>query len=346
MALIDLLYFPIEDLENIYSRVNFKKIQGENLLLTGGTGFIGRWILESILYANEKSLEQINLYILSRDPEAFLKNYPNYNSFKTVNFIQGNVEENVTLECKVKYIIHAAAESESRMNKNFAFDSINTIAYGTKNILDFAVKNKIKNLLYISSGAVYGNNTTSKIDELYSGSPLIETKNAYGESKRFAELLCKVYSDKFNLNVAIMRCFAFVGPGLPLDKNFAIGNFIKNCLNKEFISIKSDGTAIRSYMYAGDLTVWLLEALVNSSGCEVFNVGSDQEISIKCLAEKIASISNNKLGLRIEGVSDNSKNPDHYVPLTDKIKTNFSLELMYSLDESIKKTLGYYKDTK
>lgn len=337
------LYFPSDDLENICSRVDLSLLRGEKILLTGGTGFIGRWILESLIYSNTFLENSIEIDVLSRYPEKFLIQFPKYKNFDNLEFIQGDVSKEITSHKQYKYIIHAAANSDSRLTSRAAMEAIQSIATGTKNILDFSVTNKTKKILFISSGAVYGLNTQENIDEAYPGSPIINSINAYGESKRFAELLCNVYSELYSIDIVIARCFAFVGPGLPLNSNFAVGNFIQNTLEGKKIRVKGDGKSIRSYMYPSDLVVWLLKSFLGAHGCETYNVGSEEAVSIEELAKTVGNIGKNNSGYIIEGQSIAGILPDRYVPSNSKIRQRYSLEINFSLIESIEKTIEYFR---
>src|SRR5205085_5180473 len=110
---------------------------------------------------------------------------------------------------------------------------------------------------------------------------------AYAEGKRMAELYCSIYHAQHHLPIKIARCFAFVGPYLPLNKHFAIGNFIQDGLSQKDIVLKGDGTPCRSYLYAADLTVWLWTILLQGQNNLPYNVGSDEDLNLAALANMI-----------------------------------------------------------
>ena len=154
---------------------------------------------------------------------------------------------------------------------------------------------------------------------------------AYGKGKLRAEELCLQSS----LDCMIARCFAFVGPQMPLDAHFAIGNFIGNCLRNEPIVIKGDGTAIRSYMYSTDLTEWLLTILVKGSKGNAYNVGSDDAISISDLAHKVRRVLSAENPVEIKKPRLDGCLPSRYLPSIEKAKTLLSLELRVGLEKAI-----------
>jgi dTDP-glucose 4,6-dehydratase len=157
----------------------------------------------------------------------------------------------------------------------------------------------------------------------------------YGKAKRIAENLC-IHSD---VNSVVARCFAFVGPGLPLNAHFAIGNFIRSCMRNEPIMIRGDGTPLRSYMYSSDLVEWLLRIMVNSKPGEIYNVGSDVPISMVDLAHRVRDYSGVDVEITVCQSSEGSQMPESYIPCTRKAMNELSLKLKFDLENSIQNTL-------
>ena len=253
---------PIEDLEHIFKNTQdiWESFKGKSIFITGGTGFFGKWLLESFIYINEKLELNVKITTLTRNPEAFLMEHPFYKEYtNTIQFVKGDIlTYDFNLDEKFQYIIHAATAASESLNKSNPLLMMDTITIGTRRVLDFAITQPIEGFLFVSSGAIYGKQpwNHSHINEHDSFTININNSNsAYAEGKRIAELYCSTYFEKYNLPIKIARCFAFVGPYLPLDTHFAIGNFINNVINDEDIVIMGDGSTTRSYMYASDMSI-------------------------------------------------------------------------------------------
>jgi dTDP-glucose 4,6-dehydratase len=143
----------------------------------------------------------------------------------------------------------------------------------------------------------------------------------------------------------IARCFAFVGPYLPLDKHFAIGNFIRDGLSGKNIQVKSDGSAYRSYQYAADLVIWLLHILVRGKSSLPYNVGSDEAISIADLAERVGQSFKPARQITIEKLREPHALAERYVPSLSRAKQMLDLTNSISLPEAIQKTIAWHKNT-
>ena len=343
---------PVEDLEHIYQNTQdiWESFRSKSIFLTGGTGFFGKWLLESFLYVNEKLSLNATITTLTRNPEAFLIEYPFYKDHSnTIKFVKGDIlNYDFKLDEKFQFIIHAATAASESLNKSNPLLMMDTITIGTRNILNFAITQPIEGFLFVSSGAIYGKQPWNISHIKESDSFTIDINNskvAYAEGKRIAELYCSTYFEKYNLPLKIARCFAFVGPYLPLDTHFAIGNFINNILRNEEIIIKGDGSTVRSYMYASDLMVWLWRILLKGEINQPYNVGSDESITIKALAEKVKIASKSKIDIKILGSSIEVENLDVYCPNIIKA-SDINLFLKINLMNSIIKTLNFHKNAK
>ena len=328
--------------------VNLPLLQDSNIFITGATGFFGKWLLETFLHFNNNLGLNTNICALSRSPENLLKQFPYYKSDK-ITWLKGDIKSFEFPGGELDYIIHAATDSDAKLNSESPLIMLDTINEGTRRVLEFAKsKPGLKSLLFTSSGAVYGKqpDTVSFIKE--SDSFYIDLNNpgsAYAEGKRMAELYCSIYAKQYNIPIVIARCFAFVGPHLPLDKHYAIGNFINDGLNGRDITISGDGTPQRSYMYAADLVLWLLTLLLKGNSGDVYNVGSDMPISIYKLALKIAELFPG-ISINILNQNRSTDRNQNYVPDVSKFKNKFELNQNIDLEIAIQRTIEYYKNNK
>jgi dTDP-glucose 4,6-dehydratase len=300
-----------------------------SLLVIGGSGFFGKSILDAFQRNLLDSWDIDSLMIMARHPEELKKNHSQLITSK-VKLLKGDIASINELPF-ADYVIHAAASTDAR-NYNLApLKERSNIIRGTLNYCELAKKfNQKSKIVYVSSGAVYGTQPydLEKIPEDFvflDAEQLPESKKDYAYAKRDSE---KAINDlgNYGLEVSIARCFAFLGPWLPLDQHFAIGNFINDGLNFRPININAKHKVYRSYMYADDLVEWLMTIAEKSrTSSPVYNVGSDQSILIDELAQKISSI----FGQNAPMCSHESDYIDRYVPNIDKAKNELNLKNEY-----------------
>jgi len=337
-----------EDLLHIAKHIEplQKFFKNKSVFITGGTGFFGKWLLESFIYLNDKFDLNASVTVLTRNADKFLTDFPFYKKYENVFFIEGNVIDFKFPDKKYHYIIHAATEADAKLNSENPLKMLDTITQGTRRVLDFAKEQNTEAVLLTSSGAINGKQPAGITHVKESEGFYIDINNplsAYAEGKRLAELYSAIYYKQFDIPVKIARCFAFVGPYLPLDKHFAIGNFILNGLKGEDILIKGDGTPHRSYLYAADLTIWLWTILINGKENLPYNVGSDQSVSIEETAKHVVHAFDNKIQYQIAGKSS-GKPVERYVPDINFTKNELGLDVFTSLSDSIVKTIRFYND--
>ena len=334
------------DIEHIiaHTKLVWKEVSGKTILLTGGTGFFGKWILESFLHANSTLQLNNKMFVLSRNPDLFLNKHPNFKN-EALHFITGDIRDFQFPKEVIDFIIHAATDVDVVGNVENPIHTFESITEGTKHILELAHIKKVKAILHISSGAVYGKQPydVTHVTEDFKGSPNVYDKNAaYGEGKRVAEMLCNFYYNKYEVNSKIARCFAFIGPYQPLDSHYAVGNFIRDIINGDNIKINGDGTPYRSYLYAADLTIWLWNILVFGKPCRPYNVGSDKDLTIEELAHLVAAKSEKEI--KIEVVLPKNDSPAlRYVPCIKRAESELGLKVYIDLQTAITKTIQFNK---
>jgi len=329
----------------------WEPLRGASLFISGGTGFFGTWLLEAMLAANRAHSLGCRVLVLSRNRTRFAEKAPHLAADPVVSLLAGDVRNFAFPEGPVTHVIHAATESTSNLNASDPQEMFDVCVEGTRRMLALAREKRAARFLFTSSGAVYGRQPPdlSHTPEDFLGGPNpLDGRNAYAEGKRAAELLCGIAagsSAEAALHVSIARCFAFVGPHLPLDAHFAIGNFIRDCLAGGPIRIGGDGTPFRSYLYAADLVEWLFTILLRGEAGRAYNVGSEEAVSIQQLADRVADVAASVWPGRDRPEIVMAKQPlpgqpaERYVPSCGRARSELGLTPATSLDESIRLTM-------
>jgi len=333
------------DINHVFAKVSnyWHQLHKKHILLTGGTGFIGKWLLEVILEADRRLDLRCHISILTRNPSKFIASTPHLAKETKVTLIKGDIR-NFSAPNSAQYdvVIHAAADVIAPGN---CLDVFDTCIEGTRRVLEVAQERGTESFLLISSGAVYGPQPSDviAIPETFSGGPnTLDIRSGYAEGKRAAEWLTNSYGQE-GLNVNIARCFAFVGPYMALEKQFAIGNFIDAALRNQPIVIRGDGTPLRTYLYAADLAVWLLTILLAGKPGDVFNVGGDMPISIKELALRVLKLTGTNSELKVLRPPRKDARVERYVPDVSKARKVLGLLPWIAIDDAIDRTFRWHR---
>ena len=311
----------------------------KRIFVTGGTGFFGKALLNDFV---AHPSEEVEICVLSRDPERFLAHHPAYSGQKNLIFLKGDIQKPDSLphQESFSHILHAA--TDSTLGPQLApLSRFQQIVEGTTHILDLAVATGAKRFLLTSSGGIYGPQPAEleAIPEDWGGSPpLNEPATAYSQAKRTAEHLCALYREAHGLQTVIARCFAFVGPDLPLDVHSAIGNFIRDALGAEAIRVAGDGTPLRTYLDQSDLAHWLWTLLLEGQDGGTYNVGSDEVVSIAQLAHLVRDLIAPEKPVHILGQPNAATARNRYVPNISKARQLHGLKVTVPLAVAIQQT--------
>jgi dTDP-glucose 4,6-dehydratase len=339
---------PIADLQAVLEQTRslWEEMRGQRLFLTGGSGFFGCWLLESFLHANDTLGLGARATVLSRDPDRFARRAPHITSHPAISLWEGEMRTFTYPDGEFRFLIHAATDVAHVGASPDPLERLDAIQQGTAHTLRFAAARGTQKYLLVSSGAVYGTQPpeVTHVPESYMGAPSTwDPGSSYGEGKRVSELMCALYAARGTMECKIARCFAFAGPGLALDANFALGNFIGNVLQGRPVTIAGNGTGMRSYLYAADLATWLWTVLFRAPSAEVFNVGSEDAISIADLARKVIETLEPAAALHIAQPARPGDVLQQYVPSTQKAQGMLQLRQTVSLEESIRRMAAWHQ---
>lgn len=305
-----------------------------NLLLTGGTGFFGKALLRHWQAAPVAP----RVTVLSRDPEGFLASHPEFAALPWLHFHAGDILNPASLPATASFthLLHAAADSTLGPRLT-PLQRYTQIVDGTRHLLAYAVAHDIPRFLLTSSGGVYGAQPpemTHMPEDHHGMLDPLDARNAYGVAKRCAEHLCALYAQQHGLQTVAARCFAFVGRDLPLHVHFAIGNFIRDALDRPQITVNGDGTPVRSYMDQRDLARWLEALLQGGRAGQAYNVGSDAALTIAELAHQVRDLL--APGKPVHIAAQDAGGPcSRYVPCIAKARAELGLDLHHTLHDAV-----------
>lgn len=334
----------LENLSKSFQSVipQLEKLKGSTILITGGTGFVGSWAARALVWLNDNFDFNCYIILLARNPENFERSDPTLYRRSDITYLRSDIRSLHNLPSTINYIIHAAANPDNRVHMSDPVNTMDVIALGTKAIMDAATRlPDIRNILYISSGQVYGkapeNGESLRESILYNFSKN-DITSIYPEAKRYAETICLAYRSLFKLPICIVRPFSFIGPYQKLNKPWAINTFLQEALNNQPMRIVGNGKPQRSYLYASDMAAWLLVVLAKGNSGDIYNVGSSEEISLSDLTQKINSL----LPHPVEVIMQNYNNDESkFIPNLEHISQKLDVKVTIHFDEALQHTIQW-----
>lgn len=317
------------------SRSDPLDLRGRQILITGGTGFVGRSLLDYLKEAQILYGEAPHVTVLTRTPDKFLISFPEYKNLSWLSFAQGDLMELPHIKLgQFTDIVHGAADTHAKSDLQSWLD---LLVEGTKNVLNFARNSRVERLLFISSGAVYGAqpDEVECLSEFHPFAPqTTDVKSTYGNGKRIAEHLCALYAAQSSSpSCVIARCFAIVSKHIPLDGPYALGNFMRDAISGRSIFISGDGETIRSYIHGRDMAHWLFTLLCKGASGQAYNVGSNHAVTMLELAALISKAVNTTQPVKVSN-NLNVQAKSVYIPCIDKAAT-LGLSIEISLEQAI-----------
>jgi nucleoside-diphosphate-sugar epimerase len=318
------------DLEEVVtvSEENLRKLDGTTIVILGGTGFVGKWLVSTLISARLKLSLNYEIYVVTRSSLS-AREYFNPSDVRLI-------EHDLAAGCLdlpiANYFVHGATPSVPSTGSQNPFQVMSATTNGTISISNAVEKSPSpKSCLYLSSGAVYGSQSKDLIRQPESVIDVLnESLNSYGRTKLSNELMMAQIKENFGVAVSLPRLFAFYGPHIALDAHFAIGNFLRDARAGRPVRILGNPNTTRSYMYPTDLIINLIQLLVNPEDRPI-NLGSPQPLTMRSVAEKICKMFG---GIQIEEIDPDSTF-SNYVPQTDWILGKSGIEPRVSFNEGL-----------
>ena len=319
--------------------------RGARIFITGVTGFVGSWLLETIVHAERTLNLGIKVTALVRDRTAFAKRLPHLAASPVVRPHVGDVRIVDPPTHAFTHFVNCASAATPRMNAAHPEEVLDIIEHGSKRMIEEAESGKRARFLQISSGSVYGPQpaTFKTIPESYTGTADRNVMNQrFGSENREAERRGEAATAK-GVGFVSARLFGIVGPRLPLDGQFAIGNFLGDALAGRTIEMSSDGTAVRSWLYAADMAAWCWTLLARGRAGAAYNVGSEEAMTVLNAAERVAGLVVPPVEVRRGREGDPAAAPSRYVPSTALARSELGLEAWTGFDNGLRRTWDWLR---
>ena len=303
-----------------------------NIVITGGSGFVGSYLCEKLINDGHKIIVIDNLLTGSTE------NIDNLLDNENFSFIEHDVQDHIEIEDKVDYVLHFASAASPKAYTEHPVNTLKAGSVGTINTLGLAKKHSAEYLL-ASTSEVYGDPLISPQNEEYWGNvnPNGE-RSMYDEAKRFAEAAVATYSRSYGLKTKIVRIFNTYGPRMQLNDGRVVTNFIVQALKNENITIYGDGSQTRSFSYVEDTVAGII-SLMNSSEYDVFNIGNPNEMTVGQLAEKIIELTDSTSEIKYLELPNDD--PKQRKPDITKAKTKLNWEPKVNLEDGLTKTIKW-----
>lgn len=303
------------DIEIILANpIDWEKFRNKTVLVTGATGRLGMYIVEAISKANIDWNLNITILILARSKEKINKVFGTSLQLPYIHTIIQDITEEITWKGNVDYIFHTAGLASPKDFTLYPVDTLWGHVQGTRNVLEFARKNKCQKVLYVSTVEIYGEwKSENGIKETDMGPQKCDNARAcYPEAKRLCETMLATYKAQYSINyVGVRLCHTF-GPGIVLDDGRAFSEFIRDIIEGKDIVLNTDGSAVRTYTYVADAVGAMLIAFTRGKE-NYYNIANVENlISIRDLAVLIAKLdSSKKTHVKF---SDNNEQRLKYLP--------------------------------
>jgi nucleoside-diphosphate-sugar epimerase len=337
------------------------RMAGKRLLITGGGGFLGYYLVQTALHWNAGVDEARRIDVTVFD--NYIRGVPEWlvrlSGGAHLHLVKHDITKPLPEDVgDFQYVIHAASIASPTYYRQYPIETMDANVNGLRLLLDYCVERRgsgapVEGFLFFSTSEIYGDPAPEHIPtpETYRGYVSCTGPRAcYDESKRYGETLCVNFARQHGVPVKVARPFNNYGPGLSLTDKRVIPDFARDVLAGRDIVMLSDGAPTRTFCYVADAIVGYYKILVRGRPGEAYNVGAERpEISIADLAERIVALARDAFGYRGRVVRQASAdrdylvdNPNRRCPVIAKARTELGFEPGISLDEGLRRSLVWY----
>ncbi len=339
----------------------FTQMSGKKLLITGGAGFLGYYLVQSVLNWNKNKSASNCIHVTVFD--NYIRGVPSWltslGDNKSLTLVRQNMIDPLPQNIDdFDYIIHAAGIASPFYYRKYPIETMDANVNGLRSLLEYSRKQNVKGkniegFLFFSSSEIYGDPPPDKIPttEDYRGHVSCTGPRAcYDESKRYGETLCVNFARYYDLPVKVARPFNNYGPGLKITDRRVLPDFARDVLSGKDIVMFSDGSPTRTFCYSADAIVGYYKILVKGKIGESYNIGIETpEISILSLAQKTVSIARDLFGYSgkvVRKINTDSKylidNPNRRCPSIAKAREHLGFNPTILIDEGLRRALIWY----
>lgn len=321
------------------------KLGLQHLAVTGGTGFLGTWIAETVAALNDEYKLKITLDLYARNVIDWARKYPHLSNRSDIRLQTQDVRSSFEFSRSTNFVVHAAGIPNNRVHSSDPLRVYQTTVVGINNVLEAASQlNGLNRLINVSSCLVNGQpNRPGPLSEadcfpMRSG----QLHTVYAEAKRAAESLTAVYRNQFRMPISTVRPFTFAGPYQELDRPWALNNFLRDVLTGSDIRIHGDGNARRSYLYGSDAAWWMLAALINGEDGATYNVGSSMAVTHLELVKLIGGFATPKPRVLLNTLPSKQYTYDDLFPDNTATLQSLGVTQTCSLEKTVDKTWRWF----
>ena len=316
------------------------KLKNKNILITGAFGFIGKYILDTLISIQENYHIQINIYAVDNFITSNVEHIENYKD-KNIKCINHNIIDPLNIDTEFDYIICLAGIASPYYYNKFPLETLSVSINGLNNMFNLNHNNNTK-FIFFSSSEVYGDPSPENIPtkESYRGNVTsVGPRSCYDESKRVGETICYIQSEKFNKNTTIIRPFNVYGPGMNVNDYRIIPNITRSILTNEKLKIYDTGTQTRTYCYVVDAINGFLRAIIDEDKFSIFNIGNDiGEISVLDLVKTSEKVLGDSINYEITPYPEEypADQPQRRCPDLSNAKNKLNYQPIITLEEGLK----------